>query len=120
MPKKTPRYDLDVQRHAVAQVLRQNLPMTQVARQLRCSPQSIKNWIDKHHKSQPSPSIVPSPSPSRPSSLTFLPIQVEHHSPSPLAKIELVTKNGLTLRFPVETPSDILYDIVRRLEGDPC
>ena len=39
-----------VQRHAA-----------QVARQLRCSPQSVKNWIDKHHQSPPTPvSSLPS------------------------------------------------------------
>jgi len=121
MPKNTPRYDIDVQRHAVEQVLQHHLPIAQVARQLHCSPQSIRNWIDKHHKSLPTPSFVPTTSlpPSQPS-VTFLPIQVDSPSPSPLAKIELVTKSGLTLRFPVEMPSDILCNIVRQLEINPC
>ena len=61
MPKKSPRYDLSTQRHAVEQVLHHHRPIAQVARQLRCSPQSVKNWIDKHHQSPPI------------SSMTFLP-----------------------------------------------
>ena len=108
MPKKAPRYDLAVQRHAVEQVIHHHRPIAQVARQLHCSPQSVKNWIDKHH--QPSPL----------SSLTFLPIQVESTATSPSDKIELVTRNGLTLRFPLETPSEALCGIIRQLENAPC
>jgi len=115
MPKKPPRYALAVQRRAVEQVLHQSLPIAHVARQLRCSPQSIKNWIAKHHKSLSPSTAAPSPSlPSSKSSFAFLPIQVGHHSPAPLAKIELVTKNGLTLRFPIEMVSDTLCAILRR------
>ena len=106
MPKKAPRYDLSIQRHAVEQVLQQHRPIAQVARQLHCSPQSVKNWIDKHQ--------------SPISSLTFLPIQVESPSTPPSDKIELVTRNGLTLRFPLETPSEALCGIIRQLENAPC
>jgi hypothetical protein len=119
MPKKPPRYDLAVQRRAVEQVLQHHRPVAQVARQLRCSPQSIKNWIDKHHKPSATPSIVPMSSAST-SSLTFLPIQIEPSPLSPTGNIELVTKNGLTLRFPVETSSEALCDIIRQLESVPC
>jgi len=44
MPKKPPRYSPAVQRSAVEQVMHHRRPVTQVARQLRCSPQSIKNF----------------------------------------------------------------------------
>jgi len=45
MPKQAPRYDLSVQLRAVEQVIHHRRPIAQVARQLRCSPQSVKNWI---------------------------------------------------------------------------
>ena len=115
MPKKTPHYAPDVQRRAVDQVLRQHLPIAQVAQHLHCSPQSVRNWIDKHHQSLSISSTVPLVSSSSPSPLAFLPIQVEHPT-SPSAKIELVTRTGLVLRFPVETPSDTLCNIVRQLD----
>jgi transposase-like protein len=108
MRKKPPRYDLAVQRHAVEQVIVHHRPIAQVARQLHCSPQSIKNWIDKHQQSTPI------------SSMTFLPIQVESTSTPPSDKIELVTRNGLTLRFPFDTPSEVLCGIIRQLENAPC
>ena len=106
MPKQAPRYDLAVQRNAVEQVTQHHRPIAQVARQLRCSPQSVKNWIDKHHKSPPP--------------LAFLPIQVESASPSPSGKIELVTKNGLLLRFPGDISAEALCGVIRQLENVPC
>ena len=106
MRKKSPRYDLSVQRRAVEQVIHHHRPIAQVARQLHCSPQSVKNWIDKHK--------------SPISSLTFLPIQVEPTTTSPSGKIELVTRNGLTLRFPFDTPPEALCGIIRQLEHAPC
>ena len=106
MPKKPPRYDLAVQRNAVEQVVRHHRPIAQVARQLRCSPQSVKNWLDKHHKP--------------PASLTFLPIQVESPSPLPSGKIELVTTNGLLLRFPGDISAEALCGIIRQLESTSC
>jgi len=108
MPKKIPRYDISVQRHAVEQVIHHHRPIAQVARQLHCSPQSVKNWIDKHHQSPPI------------SSMTFLPIQVESPSVVPSGKIELVTRNGLTLLFPFDTPTEALCGIIRQLENAPC
>jgi hypothetical protein len=47
-----------------------------------------------------------------------LPIRVDGQSP--LSKIELVTRSGLTLRFPVDIPSDTLLALVRSLEGGSC
>ena len=87
MPTKPLRYDLAAQRSAVEQVIIHRRPVTQVARQLRCSPQSVKNGIDRHHKSLPPPSVIPSP-PSRQSPFAFLPVQVESSSTVPSDKIE--------------------------------
>jgi len=115
MPKKPPRYDLAVQRNAVEQVIQHHRPVSQVARQLRCSPQSVKNWIDKHHKSP----LVPSPSSGK-SLSSFLPIQVDSPSTVSSDKIEFVTKNGLILRFPIETSPEALCGIIRQLENVPC
>lgn len=107
MPKQVPRYDLSVQRHAVDQVLIHHRPIAQVARELRCSPQSITNWLDKHH-------------PSKPSSLAFLPIQVEPPSTLPTDTIELITKNGLLLRFPGNIATEALCGIIQQLENISC
>jgi len=107
MPKQAPRYDLAVQRRAVEQVIQHQRPIAQVARQLRCSPQSVKNWIDKHHPSKPSP-------------LAFLPIQVEPPSTLPSDTIELITKNGLLLRFPGNIATEALCGIIRQLESTSC
>jgi transposase-like protein len=113
MPKKPRRYSLSVQREAAEQVIVHHRPIVQVARQLRCSPQSVKNWIDKHQNS----ALVPS---SRQSLSAFLPIQVAPSSASPSGKIELVTKNGLILRFPVEMSAEALCGIIQQLESVPC
>jgi transposase-like protein len=111
MPKQQPRYSVAVQRSAVEQVLHHRIPIAQVARQLDCSDQSVQRWIKLHRKS------LPPPNPST----TFLPIQVGNDSlPPNLPKIEIMTRTGLTLRFPVDTPADILLNLVRRLEGVPC
>jgi len=106
MPKQAPRYDLTVQRNAVEQVTQHHRSIAQVARQLRCSPQSVRNWIDKHHKS--------------PTPLTFLPIQVESPTTSPSDKIELVTKNGSLLRFPGDISAEALCGIIQQLESPSC
>jgi transposase-like protein len=107
MPKKQRRYSLAAQRSAVEQVL-QGRPIAQVARQLGCSDQSIQRWIKVHRKSLSSANT----------STTFLPIRVDGQPPP--TKIELVTTTGLTLRFPVDTPSETLLDLVRSLEGVAC
>jgi len=104
MPQK--RYDFATQRRAAEQVLLHHRSVAQVARQLRCSPQSVKTWIERHHDTITTPS---------PSLTTFLPLQVEEIPLVP-PHIELVTKNGLTLRFSVDTRLDTLLDIVQRLE----
>jgi len=114
MPKIPPRYPIDVQRHAAEEVLHHHRPVAQVAKQLRCSPQSIKNWIEKYQKSVPARS-----SPPLSSHTTFLPLQVGA-ADLPPPKIELVTQNGLTLRFPVETHPDTLFAIAQRFEVSPC
>jgi len=112
MPQHAPRYALSVQRHAVEQVIHHRRPTAEVARQLRCSPQSVRNWIDKH---QQSPGI-----PSSKSSPAFLPIQVASVSTSPTDPIELITQTGRTLRFPGDISAEALCLIVRQLESVPC
>jgi transposase-like protein len=110
MPKKQPRYSVAIQRSAVEQVLHHRIPIAQVARQLDCSDQSIQRWIKLHRKSLPPPSTT-----------TFLPIRVSNDSSPPNSpKIEIITRTGLTLRFPVDMPADTLLNLVRRLEGVPC
>ena len=113
--KRPPRYDAAFKRRAAEQVLLQKQPVVQVARRLHCSPQSVKNWIDQFRES-----IIGSPLMSA-RRTTFLPLQVDEELPTPLdSRIELVTKNGLTLRFPVDTPPGTMIDIVRSLEVVPC
>jgi transposase-like protein len=102
------RYDAATQRRAAEQVLLHHRSVGLVARQFHCSPQSVKNWIERHHDAITTPPLTPS-------CTTFLPLQVEGASLVP-PQIELVTKNGLTLRFSVETRLDTLLDIIQRLE----
>ena len=80
------RYDLAVQRRAAEQVLLHHRPVAQIARQLKCSPQSVKNWIDRHRST-----ITASSSPL--SRTTFLPLQTEEAA-FVTDRIESVTKNG--------------------------
>lgn len=117
MPKKRPpHYDAAFKRRAVEQVLHHHRPIAQVARELRCSPQSVRNWVEQSQKN------ASSRKPETPSRhTTFLPLQVGGELPIPSSsKIEVVTKNGLTLRFPVDTPFDMLVDIIQRLEAVSC
>ncbi len=111
MPKKRPpRYDAAFKRRAVEQVLLHHRPVAQVARQLECSPQSVNNWIEQHR------------SDISPARTTFLPLQVvdDARSTSSASPIEVVTKNGLTLRFPVDTSPDTLVEILHRLDAASC
>ena len=125
MPKNhSPRYDATFKRRAVEQVLFHHRSIAQVARQLHCSPQSVKNWIDRHHESGSTSSIVassPSSSSKTPISPTaFLPLHRDDLPIPVVAKIEIVTPKGLTLRFPVDTTSETLIGVVRQLEVVPC
>ena len=124
------RYDAAFKRRAVEQVLLHHQPIAQVARQLDCSPQSVKNWMDRHHESNSvnpvalTSSIVPS-SPSSSSKTpvspaAFLPLHRDDLPIPVVAKIEIVTPKGLTLRFPVDTPCETLIGVVRQLEVVPC
>jgi len=121
---QSPRYDAAFKRRAVEQVLLHHQPVAQVARQLDCSPQSVKNWIDRHHESNNTSSIVsssPSSSSKMPVSPTaFLPLHRDDLPIPVVAKIEIVTPKGLTLRFPVDTPCETLIGVVRQLEVVPC
>jgi len=126
MPKKQPRYPIDIQRRAAEQVLYQHRPIAEVARQLHCSAASIQRWIKRHRKSiTTSPIMPPTLPPSSKSSFsrtTFLPLQVEGTEMPPFveARIDIVTKSGLTLRFPGDTSPDTLIGIIQRLEVAPC
>ncbi|MCL2710924.1 MAG: hypothetical protein FWE95_08590 [Planctomycetaceae bacterium] len=112
MPQQASRYDLSVQRNAVEQVIHHRRPIAQVAQQLRCSPQSVRNWLDKHQQSSPTSSSKSPPA--------FLPIQVASVSVSSPDKIELVTKNGLLLRFPGNIAAEVLCGIIQQLEDTRC
>lgn len=127
MPKKQlPRYNATFKRRAVEQVLLRQRPVAEVARQMGCSPQAVRNWVDQHQKSLASSSIIqPVSPPSSKSSVSrtaFLPLQVEGTDmPSFVEpRIEIVAKSGLTLRFPVDTPPATLFGMIRHLEVAPC
>ena len=94
-------------------VLAQGLSVTQVAQKLKCSPESVKRWCQRHRESIVTTTTVPAGK----FHTAFLPIHVD--TPT-LSRIEVVTKNGLTLRFPGETSAESLIDIVRRLESSLC
>ena len=116
MSKKRPHYDTSLKRRAAEQVLLQKQPVAQVAQQLHCSPQSVKNWIDQFRDI-----IIGTPPLASTRRTTFLPLQVDEELPTSTdTRIELVTKNGLTLRFPVDTLSDTLVALIRQLEVISC
>lgn len=127
MPKnQLPRYDATFKRRAIEQVLLRQRPIAEVARQMGCSLQAVRNWVDQHQKSLASSSIIqPASSQSSKSSLprtAFLPLQVEGADMPPFAppRIEIVTKSGLTLRFLGDTSPDLLIGLIQRLEVAPC
>jgi transposase-like protein len=126
MPKKqSPRYDVAIQRRAVEQVVTHQRPIAEVARQLRCSAQSIQRWLKRHRKSfTTSPMKPSSPSPSKASfsRTAFLPLQVEGGEMPSFAetRIEIITPNGLILRLPGETALEVLAGLVRQLEVCYC
>ena len=114
MPKYArPHFPVDVQRRAVEQVLLHQQSLAQVAKQFRCSKQSVQRWINKHRSTSSITSSFPH--------TTFLPLQVgDEFSSTSSPKIEVITKTGLTLRFPVATPSETLFGIIRQLEEISC
>ena len=119
------RYTVEFRRRAAEMVLLEKLPVAQVARQLNCSTQSVNNWIERFRDQIQSttPPILSNPTikTSSRSRTTFLPLQVDEAFPTSTdAKIELVTKNGLTLCFPVDMPSDTLISILQRLDAASC
>jgi len=127
MSKKRPlRYDESFKRRAAEQVLLHHRPIAQVARQMGCSAQAVRNWVDQHRKSPTTLSLIQSPLPSSGQSslcrTAFLPLQVEGTEMSSFgeARIEIITKNGLTLRFSGDTSPDLLIGIIQRLEVVPC
>ena len=114
MPKiARPPYPADVQRRAVEQVLLHQHSLAQVAKQFRCSKQSIQRWLNKHRSTSSSTSSFPQ--------TTFLPLQVGNEFSSQSSPtIEIITKTGLILRFPVAMPSETLCGIIRQLEEISC
>ena len=125
MPKKhLLRYDAAFKRRAVEQVLFHHRSIAHVARQLHCSPQSVKNWIDRHHESNNTSTIALSSSPTSSktpvSPAAFLPLHRDDLPIPVIANIEIMTPKGVTLRFPIDTPSETLIGIVRQLEAVPC
>ena len=84
----SPRYDAAFKRRAVEQVLLHHQPVAQVARQLRCSPQSVANGVKRYQNDVRSKrSLTPSPksSPSHP----------PHHSSSRSPKHSPKSKSTL-------------------------
>jgi len=90
---QSPRYDAAFKRRAVEQVLFHHRSIAQVARQLDCSPQSVKNWIDRHHESNNTSSIVSSPLPTSSkmpvSPTVFLPLHRDDLPIPVVARIEV-------------------------------
>ena len=124
--KKRPhRYTVEFRRRAAEMVLLEKRSVTQVARQLHCSTQSVNNWIERFRDQTQlttSPILSYSTTKTSPKSrTTFLPLQVDDNTFIAATQgYEIVTKNGLTLRFPVDTSLETLAEFIRRLEAVPC
>lgn len=127
------RYKESFKLKAACMVLKQNHSIQKVATKLKCSPMSVRKWVE-HYRDQVAhlkvdSDILPDSGKERqsksfktkPKPMSFLPIQVVRESlTTRISHYEIVTKNGLTLRFPVDTPFDMLVDIIQRLEAVSC
>ncbi len=113
MPTPTrPPYDVAFKRRAVEQVLLHRRTVNAVAKELHCSRQSVKDWIEQFgHAVHPSSA-----------NQVFLPL-VTDTGLAPLSAAQgfaIVTKSGLTLKFPDSATPDTIVAILRRLEEPSC
>ena len=132
------RYSEEEQRKAAEQVLLQKKPVSHVAKEIGCSPISVNVWVEKFRSElapgtggmkksvkkaakrassakkklqvKRSPSLnADSPAASAPS---------RKATPVDSLKIEVVSRQGVTMKFPVETSPETLYGVVKRLGGE--
>ena len=103
------RYNASFKLKAAQMVLKQNLSISQVAAKLRCSPMSVRKWVEQH-RDPPT------------SEVSFLPVQVVDASQTSrvFPCYEIVTLKGLTLRLPDETTIRVITELVRELELASC
>jgi transposase-like protein len=88
------RYSAEVRAEAVARVLDSHTPVTQVARDVGCTINTIHDWLKKHRRQNSSPN----------GPATFVPIKVidsQHHP------VEVVLTNGITIRLTDASPRSL-------------
>ena len=128
------RYSEEDQRKAAEQVLLQNRPISHVAKEIGCSVISVGVWVEKF-RSELSPGSKAKKSTkkkmrksasAKKKSLVKKAVITETAAPVSQApsrkgnaadslKIEVVSKQGVTMKFPVETSPEMLYGVVKRL-----
>lgn len=128
------RYKEPFKLKAACMVLKQNHSIQKVATKLKCSPMSVRKWVE-HYRDQVAhlkvdSDILPGSGKKRQSKsfktkqkpMSFLPIQVVRESlmSTSISHYEIVTRGGLTLRLPDGTAMNILAELVRELESASC
>ena len=111
-PKKQVRYTPEEQKAAAEKVLLQKETVAKVAREMKCSPISVTSWVDRHRDTvlHETKHVESKAAPVH---------EKKHESETPkheAHKIEVVSKKGITVRFPVETSPETVYGVVKRLE----
>jgi len=117
MPKKKPatahRYTEAEQRHAAEQVLLLGVSMTQVAKEMKCSPISVKTWVEKFRGQTTATATAETPVAHKTAVPRPVKTATKHDDSS---KIELVTPSGVTMRFPISTSPATLSSVAKQLD----
>lgn len=127
------RYKESFKLKAACMVLKQNHSIQKVATKLKCSPMSVRKWVE-HYRDQVTHlksdlDISPDSGKDRQSKsfktkqkpMPFLPVHVvQEFLATTISHYEIVTRGGLTLRLPDGTAVNILAELVRELESASC
>ncbi|GHT42013.1 hypothetical protein FACS189443_4510 [Planctomycetales bacterium] len=107
MPQSVHRktYSEPVKREAVCRVLINHHSQKSVARQLGCSPDSLRDWLKKYRRDVLAEEQQPD------FASVKIPSEASHHQ-----ALEIITPHGFTLRLPAATPLPQLAELLRSLE----
>ncbi len=127
--KEVVRYEADAQRKAAERVLLQKEPLTQVAKDMGCSTQSVTKWVKKFRGDVLGTGITSEGAPKKRTAKKTkktvkkktVPSTPQNAKPAvaksdTLSDIELVSKGGTVLRLPAGTSPDTLASVIKRLD----
>ena len=140
LKKPAVRYTAEQQRDAAESVLLIGHSVAKVARELGCSPISVNSWVAKyrdeirpnHPESDmtdpadfapvdsvpPTPKFVPQPAKQTGGIVRKKAVEKVPAAGSPLSKIEIVSRGGVSVKLHGDVSPDALYGIVKRFEKD--